>query len=68
MNDNAPRIKHTFHCIGHIQEWTAPGRRAFVDSTMIQSAIVHELEVIGEATKAHTKEFRDAHPKVPWKG
>ncbi len=43
-------------------------RVVFVDSTMIQSAIVHELEVIGEATKALTKEFRDAHPKVPWKG
>jgi uncharacterized protein with HEPN domain len=35
---------------------------------MMQSATVHELEVIGGATKALTKEFRDAHPNVPWKG
>lgn len=43
------------------------GREAFLEDDMMQSAVVHELEVIGEATKALTRGFRDAHPEIPWK-
>ena len=68
MNDDATRVKHILDCIHRIQEWTATGREGFVANTMMQSAVVHELEVIGEATKALTREFREAHPQIPWKG
>ncbi len=34
---------------------------------MMQSAVVRELQVIGEATKALSPEFRAAHPQIPWK-
>lgn len=68
MNDDPIRVKHILECILRIQEWTASGRGAFLDNVMMQSAVVHELEVIGEATKALTGEFREAHPQIPWKG
>ena len=68
MNDDATRVKHILDCIIRIQEWTATGKEAFLENTMMQSAVVHELEVIGEAAKALTKDFREAHPQIPWKG
>ena len=32
-----------------------------------QDAVVHRLEVIGEAAKSAPQEFRDKYPKVPWR-
>ena len=33
---------------------------------VLQLAVERELEVIGEAAARLSKEFRDAHPEVPW--
>ncbi len=32
----------------------------------MRSAVVRKIEVIGEATKRLSPEFRDANPGVPW--
>lgn len=32
-----------------------------------QSAVVRQLEIIGEATKRLSDEFREANPSVPWR-
>ncbi len=32
-----------------------------------QSAVLHQLLVIGEAVKRLSVEFREAHPEVPWR-
>ena len=31
-------------------------------------AVIHQLLVIGEATKRLSEEFRAKHPQVPWRG
>jgi len=31
-----------------------------------QDAVVHQLEIIGEATKRVSKELRSKHPDIPW--
>jgi len=33
-----------------------------------QDVVIHNLEIIGEATKNLSKELRERHPHVPWKG
>jgi uncharacterized protein with HEPN domain len=32
-----------------------------------QSAVLHQLLVLGEAVKRLSGDFRDAHPEVPWR-
>ena len=44
------------------------GRAAFVADTMIQDAVMRNLEIIGEATKNLPVEFRRFHPEVDWRG
>ena len=39
----------------------------FHASGLHQSAVVRQLEIIGEATKKISKVFREAHPEIPWK-
>ena len=42
-------------------------RVAFDRDIMRQSAVIHQLMVIGEAAKHISQQFKDDHPEVPWK-
>ena len=39
---------------------------AFTADLKTQSAVLHQLLVLGEAAKRLSEPFRDAHPQVPW--
>ncbi len=39
----------------------------FLKDAKTQSAVLHQLLIIGEAVKRISPEFRAAHPEVPWK-
>lgn len=38
----------------------------FLDDLKTQSAILHQLMVIGEAVKRLSNDFRSANPQIPW--
>ena len=40
---------------------------AFVQDTKTQDAVIRNLEILGEATKNLSEDFRAAHRDVPWK-
>lgn len=39
---------------------------AFLEDAKTQSAILHQLMVIGEAVKRLSQDFRARHPQIPW--
>jgi uncharacterized protein with HEPN domain len=43
------------------------GREAFEKDLMRQSAVHRQLEIMGEAAKQVSPEFRAQHPEVPWR-
>lgn len=42
-------------------------RKDFSRSIEKQDAVVHRLEIIGEAAKNVPKKFRDKYPEIPWR-
>ena len=42
-------------------------QEAFENDIMCQSAVTHQLTIIGEATKRISKEYRNRHPEMPWR-
>jgi len=40
---------------------------AFQADVKTQSAVIHQLLVIGEAAKRLSEEFKDEHPSLPWR-
>ena len=53
--------------IRRVNEYTQGGQDEFLAKTLVQDAVVRNLEIIGEATKKLSHELRDLHPEVPWR-
>jgi len=42
-------------------------KKKFEGSSLIQSAVIRQLEIIGEATKRLSESLKSANPEIPWK-
>ena len=42
-------------------------KTAFLNDPKTQSAILHQLLILGESVKRLSDEFRDQHPEMPWR-
>lgn len=67
MKDAAVFLQHVRDAIVRIEAYTAGGRRAFLADTMVQDAVIRNLEVIGEAVRNLPLDLRRQHPKIPWR-
>ncbi len=68
MKDDFIFLGHIQECIAKIETYTKDGRKAFETETMIQDAVLRNLEIIGEASKNVSLDFRRSHPEVSWRG
>ena len=68
MKDPRFYLAHVLDCLNRIEKYTKGGRKAFFAEKMIQDAVIRNLEVIGEAAKRVSEEFRQEHPEIPWRG
>ena len=59
-------LLHIRDALARIQEYTGGGRQVFMQQSMVQDAVIRNIEIIGEAVKKLPREFRDQHPEVPW--
>ncbi len=67
MKDNKVYLVHILDCIERIKEYTAEGKEHFKDSLKTQDAVIRNLEIIGEATKRISLEYRNKYPYIPWR-
>ncbi len=52
--------------IERICRYAARGRGEFENDELIQTWILHHLQIIGEACRSISQPFKDAHPGIPW--
>lgn len=38
-----------------------------MNNNLVQAGVVREIEIMGEATKRLTNEFKEKYPDIPWK-
>ena len=67
MKDDSLYVQHILDCIAKIQKYTAAGREPFFESTLIQDAVVRNLQVLAESAKRIDGHWRDLYPSVPWR-
>jgi uncharacterized protein with HEPN domain len=60
-------LNHVLRAIAEIQDFTTAGRSDFMTDSKTQSAVIRQLEIIGEAVKNLSKAMTDSEPDVPWR-
>lgn len=66
MRDDRERVRDVLESIDRILAKTQQGREAFNADELLQVWVVHHLQIIGEAVRSLSDEFRRDHPQVPW--
>jgi uncharacterized protein with HEPN domain len=67
VTDDRTFLQHILQAIDRIAQYTSEGEAAFLDDTMIQDAVIRNLEVIGEAVKNLSSETSSLHDDIPWR-
>ena len=67
MRDDRDHLDDTLQHIGRILTYTKDGKQGFMDSEIVQDAVIRNFAVIGEAARNLSEELRASHPEVPWR-
>lgn len=41
-------------------------KEQFLENLMMQDAVMHQIEIVGEASNSISEEFRETHSSLPW--
>jgi uncharacterized protein with HEPN domain len=66
MRDDRLYLSNIKECIERIQSYTFDGKETFLQTIIIQDAVIRNFEIIGEATKRLSTELKAAYQDVPW--
>lgn len=64
--DTLERLHDILEAIERIERYTIKGRAEFEHNELIQTWVVHHLQIIGEAAAQLGREFHIAYPVIPW--
>ncbi len=67
MRRDDERLQDILDAIVAIERYAVQGKAAFDEQELIQVWMVHQLQIIGEAANAVSKERLDSYPDIPWK-
>jgi uncharacterized protein with HEPN domain len=67
MRNSKERLLDMMEAIQRIEKYAVKGRHAFIDSELIQTFVVHNLQIFGEAACKISSEYRQQHPEIPWR-
>src|SRR5689334_5028856 len=66
MRDDRERLDDILTAIDRIFSKTFGGRTAFDADEMLQVWVLHHLQLLGEAARCLSEEFRQSHPDTVW--
>ena len=67
MRTDLERLADVREAIDRIEKYAMRGRHAFDHDELIQTWIVHHVQIIGEACGLVSEVFKASHPEIPWK-
>ncbi len=65
MKDDRVYLLHVKEAIDRVLSYTSSGEEAFFEDTMVQDAVVRNLEIMGEAVKNLSSATREDHKDNP---
>lgn len=66
MRDPRERLRDILEAIGNIERYLPRGKEAFATDELLQTWMLRQLQIIGEAARAVPEDVRSQAPGVPW--
>ncbi len=66
MRDERVYLDHILERITMTETFTADGHEIFMQSQVIQEAVIRNFEVMGEAARRISEQTRHRYPHIPW--
>jgi uncharacterized protein with HEPN domain len=67
MKNDLTYIGDMLDAIKRIEDYLrGVSKDAFFKNLMMQDAVMHQIEIIGEASNNVSDEFQDQYPELPW--
>lgn len=67
MRDDRERLLDILDAIAKIDKYAGRGRAVFASDELIQTWVINQLRIIGEAARALSESTKRRRPQVPWK-
>jgi uncharacterized protein with HEPN domain len=67
VRNDDERLADMLAAIDRIRRHVQDDRTRFDTDELLQSAVLHWIEIIGEAARGVSDKVRDAHSEVPWR-
>ena len=67
MRDDRERLQDILEAIERIDRHAPASRRAFERDELVQTWVIHHLEIVGEAARSISEALRARYPDVPWR-
>ncbi len=67
MRDDKVHVSHVLECVSRIEQYAGNDRDAFMRSTLIQDAVLRNLQTLAESTQRLSNETKNDHPEVEWR-
>ncbi len=67
MKDETLYLIHIAECIGRVESYTqGMSKQAFLDSSLVQDAVIRNLQTMAEATRRLSEPTRRSRPDIEW--
>ena len=66
MRRDRQRLEDILEAIERIEKYASGGRATFDRDELVQTWVLHHLQIIGEAVRGLSDGIRSAHPDIPW--
>lgn len=67
MRSDLERLRDIIEAIERIEKYTAGNKARFFSDELIQTWVLHHLQILGEAITRVTPELMEKHPEIPWR-
>ena len=67
MKSDRERLLDISEAIDRIQRYSGRGREEFAGDELLQTWVLHHLQIIGEAVGRLSDSLKEQHPEIPWR-
>jgi uncharacterized protein with HEPN domain len=67
MKDDRLYLIHIGECIDRIEQYTIGGEADYRQSTLIQDAVIRNLQTLAESSQRVSDVLKASYPDVPWR-